>query len=133
MSTYRELLQRTRCRDLGDRRARRRRRLPDALWIDVREADEWEQGHIPGATFVPRGNLESRIEGVAPDRSAPIVLYCAAGNRSVFAAKTLEELGYESVYSLVGGFTDWKRNGGEIDDARARSRRRRTRATRATC
>ncbi len=66
---------------------------------------------IPGAIHVPRGNLESRIERAAPDRARPIVVYCAAGNRSVFAAKTLEELGYENVVSLAGGYTDWKRNG----------------------
>src|SRR6185312_7985351 len=60
---------------------------------------------------VPRGFLESRIEQVAPDRSQPVVVYCAGGSRSAFAAKTLEELGYESVLSLAGGYTDWKRNG----------------------
>ena len=129
MSTYRELLQTTRAQ-ISEVDARGAQALPDALWIDVREADEWEQGHIPGAVHVPRGNLESRIEGVAPDRSAQIVLYCAAGNRSVFAAKTLEELGYESPHSLVGGFTDWKRNGGEITMPRTLSPEKRTRYSR---
>ena len=62
----------------------------------------------------PRGNLESRIEGVVPDRSAPVVIYCASGDRSAFAAEALAELGYEHVASLAGGFTDWKRNGYEI-------------------
>ncbi len=81
------------------------------LFVDVRERDEWEEGHIPGAVHVPRGNLESRIESAAPDRGRRIVLYCAAGNRSAFAAKTLEELGYEDVASLAGGFVEWKRNG----------------------
>src|SRR5919112_4374264 len=65
--------------------------------IDVRENDEWDAGHIPGAKHVPRGHLESRIEGAVPDRSEHIVLYCASGNRSALAAKTLEELGYENV------------------------------------
>jgi molybdopterin/thiamine biosynthesis adenylyltransferase/rhodanese-related sulfurtransferase len=129
MSTYRELLQAARTQiseiDAGAAQA-----LPDALWVDVREMDEWEQGHIPGAVHVPRGNLESRIEGVATDRSVPVVLYCAAGNRSVFAAKTLEELGYESVYSLVGGFTDWKRNGGAVTTPRTLSPEKRTRYSR---
>src|SRR5207244_10342744 len=82
-----------------------------ALLVDVRERDEWEQGRIPGAVHVPRGNLESRIEQAAPDRSRPVVLYCAAGNRSAFAAKTLAELGYEHPVSLAGGFTGWQRNG----------------------
>jgi molybdopterin/thiamine biosynthesis adenylyltransferase/rhodanese-related sulfurtransferase len=129
MSTYRDLLQAARTQiseiDAGGAQA-----LPDALWVDVREMDEWEQGHIPGAVHVPRGHLESRIEGVATDRSAPVVLYCAAGNRSVFAAKTLEELGYESVYSLVGGFTDWKRNGGAVTTPRTLSPEKRTRYSR---
>jgi sulfur-carrier protein adenylyltransferase/sulfurtransferase len=79
--------------------------------VDVREQDEWDEGHIPGAVHVPRGHLESRIERLAPDPSRPVVIYCSAGNRSAFAAKTLAELGYEDVVSLAGGFTDWKRNG----------------------
>ena len=79
--------------------------------VDVREQDEWDEGHIPGAVHVPRGHLESRIERLAPDSSRPVVVYCSAGNRSAFAAKTLAELGYEDVVSLAGGFTDWKRNG----------------------
>src|SRR5581483_1652178 len=99
-------------RDLRDRRlggagVRRQRRL----FLDVRERDEWEEGHIPGAVHVPRGFLESRIEQVAPDRGQRVVVYCAGGSRSAFAAKSLQELGYENVVSLAGGFTDWKRNG----------------------
>jgi molybdopterin/thiamine biosynthesis adenylyltransferase/rhodanese-related sulfurtransferase len=81
------------------------------LFVDVRERDEWDEGHLPNAVHVPRGNLESRIEAAVPERSRRIVLYCASGNRSAFAAKTLEELGYEDVVSLAGGFVDWKRNG----------------------
>jgi molybdopterin/thiamine biosynthesis adenylyltransferase len=79
---------------------------------------------------VPRGNLESRIEGVVADKTTPVVLYCAAGNRSAFAAKTMAELGYESVHSLVGGFTDWKRNGGQITMPRTLSPEKRTRYSR---
>jgi molybdopterin/thiamine biosynthesis adenylyltransferase/rhodanese-related sulfurtransferase len=129
MSTYRELLQATRS-EISEIDARGAQDLPDAVWVDVREGDEWEQGHIPGAVHVPRGYLESRIEGVAPDKSAPVVLYCAAGNRSAFAAKTLAELGYESVHSLVGGFTDWKRNGGDVTTPRTLSPEKRTRYSR---
>src|SRR6266536_2211921 len=81
------------------------------VFVDVRERDEWEEGHIPGAMHVPRGNLESRIENAVPDRSSRVVLYCASGNRSAFAAKTLEELGYVDAVSLAGGYVDWKRNG----------------------
>jgi molybdopterin/thiamine biosynthesis adenylyltransferase/rhodanese-related sulfurtransferase len=81
------------------------------VFLDVRERDEWDEGHIPGAIHLPRGNLESRIENAVGDRSRRIVVYCASGARSAFAAKTLEELGYEDPVSLAGGFTDWKRNG----------------------
>ena len=81
------------------------------LLVDVRELDEWTEGRIPGAIHLPRGFLESRIEQAAPDRTQPIILYCAGGNRSAFAAKTLADLGYESVSSLAGGYTDWKRSG----------------------
>src|SRR4029453_18426304 len=70
---------------------------------------------IPGAIHIPRGFLESRIERAAPDSTRPVLLYCSAGNRSAFAAKTLTELGYEDVASLAGGFTDWKRNGFDVE------------------
>jgi molybdopterin/thiamine biosynthesis adenylyltransferase/rhodanese-related sulfurtransferase len=114
MPSYRELLQQVRA-EIEEVDAPRARDLLDSidppLLVDVREQDEWNEGHLPGAVHVPRGNLESRIERAAPDRSRSIVLYCQSGNRSVFAAKTLEELGYENVVSLAGGFTDWKRNG----------------------
>jgi molybdopterin/thiamine biosynthesis adenylyltransferase/rhodanese-related sulfurtransferase len=114
MPSYRELLQQVKA-EIDEVDAVETRELLEAaeppLLIDVREDDEWAEGHLPGAVHVSRGNLESRIERAAPDRSRPVILYCAAGNRSAFAAKTLEELGYEDVSSLSGGFTDWKRNG----------------------
>jgi molybdopterin/thiamine biosynthesis adenylyltransferase/rhodanese-related sulfurtransferase len=84
--------------------------------IDVRESDEWDAGHIPGAKFVTRGHLESRIEGAAPDRSQRVILYCASGNRSALAAKTLkEQLGYERVESMTGGYTLWKDRGYAVE------------------
>jgi len=84
--------------------------------VDVRESDEWDAGHLPGAKHVPRGHLESRIEGAAPDRSQRVVLYCASGNRSALAAKTLrDELGYEHVESMTGGYTLWKDRGYAVD------------------
>ncbi len=82
--------------------------LGSALFLDVREPDEYEQGTIPGSVHIPRGNLELQVEGRVPDRSVPIVVYCAGGVRSAFAAKTLAELGYEDVTSLAGGFNGWK-------------------------
>jgi molybdopterin/thiamine biosynthesis adenylyltransferase/rhodanese-related sulfurtransferase len=84
--------------------------------IDVRESDEWDAGHIPGAKFVTRGHLESRIEGAAPNRSDRVILYCASGNRSALAAKTLrEQLGYERVESMTGGYTLWKDRGYAVE------------------
>jgi molybdopterin/thiamine biosynthesis adenylyltransferase/rhodanese-related sulfurtransferase len=117
MATYRELLEQVKGEidEVAPAEARELLEAGDVALVDVRERDEWEEGHIPGATHVPRGFLESRIESAAPDRERPVLLYCAGGNRSAFAAKTLEELGYEHVYSLAGGFTDWKRNGFPFD------------------
>jgi molybdopterin/thiamine biosynthesis adenylyltransferase/rhodanese-related sulfurtransferase len=113
MASYRELLQQIKGEIDEIDVARARELLADshAAVVDVRERDEWTEGHIPGAVHIPRGSLESRIEGVVPDRSQTVVVYCAGGSRSAFAAKTLEELGYGNVLSLAGGFTDWKRNG----------------------
>ena len=81
------------------------------VFVDVRERDEYEQGFIPGAIHIPRGNLESRIERAVPDRATPVVIYCASGDRSAYAAKTLAELGYTDVVSMAGGFSRWKENG----------------------
>jgi len=81
---------------------------PRPVLVDVREKYEWDEGHIPGAIHVPRGYLELRVEGAVPGRSAPILLYCAGGTRSVLAARTLQEMGYQNVSSLKGGFTAWK-------------------------
>src|SRR5918911_52375 len=92
------------------------RRDDGTVLIDVRETHEWDAGHLPGARHVPRGYLESRIEGVVPDRSRRIVLYCASGVRSALAADTLQELlGYEDVASMTGGITLWKDRGYEVE------------------
>src|SRR4029078_11254243 len=86
-----------------------------AQLIDVREGDEWNDGYIPGASWVPRGKLELRIEDLVPDHDADLVLYCAGGNRSALAAKSLKELGYTRVRSLAGGFGAWKKAGLAVD------------------
>jgi sulfur-carrier protein adenylyltransferase/sulfurtransferase len=83
--------------------------------IDVREQDEYVQGYIPGARWIPRGFLESRIEDAVPNRETPIVLYCAGGTRSALSARALGELGYTNVKSLEGGFGAWKRAGYAFD------------------
>lgn len=79
--------------------------------LDVREPDEYEQGALPGAVHVPRGQLEFSIEGRLTDKNAPIAVYCAGGTRSAFAAKTLQDLGYSDVVSMAGGFNKWKDEG----------------------
>ncbi len=77
--------------------------------IDVREQHEFEERHIPGAIHVPRGHLETRIEQFVPDKDKRLIVYCASGNRSAFAARTLrDELGYSDVASMAGGITLWK-------------------------
>jgi sulfur-carrier protein adenylyltransferase/sulfurtransferase len=84
--------------------------------VDVREQNEWDEAHIPGAIHVPRSYLESRIEGAAPDKSGRVILYCASGNRSAWAADALQKvLGYEDVASMKGGITLWKDRGYEVE------------------
>ena len=84
--------------------------------IDVRETEEWDRGHIPGAVHVPRGYLESRIDGAVPDRDTPVVLYCASGQRSALAANTLTDLlGFGDVRSMTGGITLWKDRGYKVE------------------
>ncbi len=82
-----------------------------ARLIDVRERSEWDEGHIAVATHISRSYLEQQIEGAAPDHDAPVVLYCAGGTRSLFAAQTLQEMGYTNVSSMSGGFQGWKSGG----------------------
>ena len=121
MASYRELLEQVKAEieEIDPASARALLSEGEAVAVDVREQAEWDEGHVPGAAHVPRGFLESRIEQAAPDREQPVILYCASGARSAFAAKTLEELGYERVFSLAGGFTEWKRNGLPFEVPRA--------------
>ena len=102
-----------------------------ATVIDVREPEEWAAGHIPGAVHVPKSYLESRIEGAAPDRSGHVILYCASGNRSAWATRTMvDDLGYENVESMTGGFTLWKDRGYEVDVPRSLTAEQRERYSR---
>ncbi len=82
-----------------------------AIALDVREPDEYDQGAIPDAIHIPRGHLEAQVEGRLIDKGAEVVIYCAGGVRSAFAAKTLQELGYSNVSSVIGGFGKWKDEG----------------------
>ncbi len=83
----------------------------DVTVIDIRERDEFVQGHVPGATFIPRGFLELQVEERQPDREKPVVLYCAGGVRSALAARNLKDMGYQNPISLIGGFNGWKNAG----------------------
>src|SRR4051812_7402600 len=104
---------------------------PGFVLVDVRETDEWDAGHLPGARHVPRGHLESRIEGAAPDRSQRVVLYCASGNRSALAAHTLrDQLGYENVSSMTGGITLWKDRGYDVEVPKSLTKEQRERYSR---
>jgi molybdopterin/thiamine biosynthesis adenylyltransferase/rhodanese-related sulfurtransferase len=82
-----------------------------AVVLDVREPDEYQQGAIPGAIHIPRGQLESNVENRITDKGVPVLVHCASGVRSAFAAKTLQDLGYADVVSVKGGFNRWKDEG----------------------
>jgi sulfur-carrier protein adenylyltransferase/sulfurtransferase len=79
--------------------------------LDVREKDEYREGHLAGAISLPRGFLEIRVEQTVPDKSTPVIAYCAGGTRSLLAAKQLKEMGYRNVISMSGGYTAWKNAG----------------------
>jgi sulfur-carrier protein adenylyltransferase/sulfurtransferase len=102
-----------------------------AVIVDVREAEELASGLLPGAKHVPRSYLETRIEGIVPDRSAHVILYCASGNRSAYGARTLEQdMGYEHVESMKGGIALWKDRGYEVDVPKTLSAEQRERYSR---
>jgi rhodanese-related sulfurtransferase len=83
--------------------------------VDVREPAEWEEGHIPGATNIPRGLLEYLAADKLPDKNARIVVHCALGGRGSLAAQSLQEMGYENVVNMDGGMKDWRENGYEVE------------------
>ena len=111
MPSFRELLAQTKANITEIDPETAEARVGDAVFLDVREQDEYDAGTIPGALHIPRGHLESQVESRIPDRDAPIVIYCAGGIRSAFAAETLEQLGYSDVVSMAGGFGRWKNEG----------------------
>jgi sulfur-carrier protein adenylyltransferase/sulfurtransferase len=98
--------------------------------IDVRETGEIASGLLPGAKHVPRGFLETRIEGAVPDHSQRVIVYCAGGTRSALAARTLNELGYENVESMTGGITLWKDRGYKVEVPRTLTTEQRERYSR---
>ena len=84
------------------------------VYLDVREPNEWNMGRIPRAIHLPRGHLESKVEGMI-DRKQKVVVYCARGNRSALAALTMKQMGYENVSSMARGIQGWADIGGEIE------------------
>jgi molybdopterin/thiamine biosynthesis adenylyltransferase/rhodanese-related sulfurtransferase len=115
MPTYRDLLKQAKSeiREVDTATADDLRSGEGVVLLDVREPDEHDQGTIPGSVFIPRGQLESNVENRITDKSSKLLVYCAAGNRSAFAARTLTELGYSDVVSVAGGFNRWKDEGRE--------------------
>lgn len=87
----------------------------DVVFLDVREPNEWNLGHVPGAVHIPRGQLENKVEA-AIGRDTDVVVYCGGGGRSALAADTLRQMGYDKVSSLRNGFRGWTEAGGEIED-----------------
>jgi len=113
VASFRELLAATKSqiREVDTAEADEIRQRSGAVVLDVREPDEYEQGAIPGAVHIARGTLEGSVESRLTDKSAPVVVHCASGVRSAFAARTLTEMGYEDVVSMAGGFNKWKDEG----------------------
>ncbi|MFV0526362.1 MAG: molybdopterin-synthase adenylyltransferase MoeB [Acidimicrobiales bacterium] len=112
MTSFRDLLAATKSEITETDPAGAEARLADgATLVDVREPDETAQGVVPGSVQIVRGNLEAQVENRIPGKDTPIVVMCAGGVRSAFAAKTLTELGYTDVVSMDGGFNRWKDEG----------------------
>ena len=112
MATFRDLLAAAKNEITEiDTAAAAERIAAGAVVLDVREPDEYDQGALAGAIHIPRGHLEAQVEGRILDKNAPVVVYCAGGVRSAFAARTLGELGYTDVFSMAGGFGRWKDEG----------------------
>jgi molybdopterin/thiamine biosynthesis adenylyltransferase/rhodanese-related sulfurtransferase len=132
MANFRDLLAATkeRIREIDTAAADELRQQPGAVVLDVREPDEYLQGAIPGAVHIPRGTLEGAIEGRLPDHSVPIIIHCASGIRSAFAADTLQQLGYTDVVSMAGGFNKWKDDGREWSAPRSLDAAQRNRYSR---
>ena len=105
----------SRIREVTPKEAREMRaRGESAVFLDVREPNEWNLGHLPGAMHIPRGTLETKVEAAIP-RDRKVVIYCASGNRSALAADTLQQMGYGDVVSMSGGFTGWAHSGGDVE------------------
>ena len=83
----------------------------EAVIVDVRDKNEWDEGHIPGALHMSRGTIELDIEEKVPDPNAMIICHCGGGGRGALATESLEKMGYKNVRSMAGGFKAWKAAG----------------------
>ena len=115
MSSFRELLAaaKSEIQEVDTQVASEKIAANQVVVLDVREPDEFEQGAVKNAVHIPRGHLEAQVESKIVDKNSPVIVYCAGGVRSAFAAKTLQELGYTNVLSMAGGFGKWKDEGRE--------------------
>lgn len=115
MASFRDLLNSTKeqITEITTAEAEKLRDEPGALVLDVREPEEYEQGAIPGSMHIARGQLEGSVESRIPDHDTKLLVFCAGGVRSAFAALTLGQLGYTDVVSVDGGFNRWKDEGRE--------------------
>ena len=113
MSSFRELLAdaKSKIQEIDTQTAATKIEASQVVVLDVREPDEYEQGALPNVVHIARGHLEAQIETKIVDKSVEIIVYCAGGVRSAFAAKTLQELGYKNVLSMAGGYGKWKDEG----------------------
>ena len=98
-------------REMSPTEAAAKLKSGEAVIVDVREKDEWDEEHIPGAMHMSRGAIELDIEEKVPDTNAMIICHCGGGGRSALAAESLQKMGYKNVRSMVGGFKTWKAAG----------------------
>ena len=115
MSSFRELLAaaKSKIQEVDTQTASEKIASNQVVVLDVREPDEFEQGALKIVVHIPRGHLEAQVESKIVDKNSPVIVYCAGGVRSAFAAKTLQDLGYANVLSMAGGFGKWKDEGRE--------------------
>jgi rhodanese-related sulfurtransferase len=97
--------------EISPQDAAARSKSGEAVILDVRETDEWDEEHIPGAIHLSRGTIELDIEEKVPDTNAMIITHCGGGGRSALAAESLQKMGYKNVRSMAGGFKAWKATG----------------------
>lgn len=106
----------TRIREVSSEEVlRKTQRGEAAVYLDVREAEEYQRGHLPGALLIPRGVLEAQAPQLLRDPGVEIVVYCQSGMRSALAADVLQQMGYRNVASMAGGFRGWSELGGPVD------------------